>query len=99
MPGEVEGLQVVGAQLVTDIGQHRFGTEGRGKAVGHIARDAEGVCGGEGALRNAKDVELQRCRMTGLVLVDAIQVGGQGLARRAVGVHLRRVGIGVSADA
>ena len=72
VPGEVEGLQVVGAQFVAYIGQHRFGTEGRGKAVGHIASDAEGVCGGEGALGDAEDVELQRCRMAGLILVDAI---------------------------
>ena len=99
VPVEVEDLEVVGAQLIAHMSQQRFGAQGRGEAVGHIAGHAEGVGRGEGARVYAQQVELQRRRTAGLVLVDAIQVGQQRLARRAVHVHLPGVAVGVLADA
>ncbi|MCY1397648.1 hypothetical protein D9M71_126580 [compost metagenome] len=99
MPVEVEGLQVVGAQLVAHVGQYRLGTEGGGEAVGHVAHHGEGVLDREGALADAQQVELHRCGTAVLKLVHAIEVGLQRLGCRAVHVQLACVVVGVRANA
>ena len=50
MPVEIEDAQVVAAQFVADVGQHRLGAEGGGEAVGHVAGDAQGIFGVKGRL-------------------------------------------------
>ncbi|MCY1396137.1 hypothetical protein D9M71_110980 [compost metagenome] len=77
MPGQVEDIQVAAAQFVADVGEHRFGAEGGGEAVGHVAGDADAVRRSERAPGNAQQIELQWPRMAVLELVDAIQVGLQ----------------------
>ena len=99
VPIEVKGFEVIGAQLIADVRQHWLGAEGRSEAVGHIAGDAEGVGDVERALFDAQHIELDRRRMAGLVLVDAVQISLQRFAGRGVHVHLRGVTVGVFADA
>ena len=58
LPVEIEDVQVLGAQLIAHVGQQGFGAKRRGKAVGHVTGDADGVLGRERALGNAQYIEL-----------------------------------------
>ncbi|MNQ65886.1 hypothetical protein D3C85_803560 [compost metagenome] len=74
LPVEIEHVQVIGAELVAHVGQQRFGAKRRGKTVGHVTGDADGVLGGERALLNAQHIELHGFGVAVLILVDAIQI-------------------------
>ena len=99
MPVEIEDAQVVAAQFVADVGQHRLGAEGGGEAVGHVAGDAQGVFGGEGTPGYAQQVEFERRRVVFLELVDPVQVGLQHLPGLRLLVLAGAVFGGVVADA
>ncbi|MCY1309669.1 hypothetical protein D9M70_597860 [compost metagenome] len=49
LPIEIENVQVLGAQLIAHVRQQRFSTKRRGKTVGHVSGDADGVLRGERA--------------------------------------------------
>ncbi len=83
LPVEIEDAEVVGAQLIAHVGQQRFGAKRRGKAVGHVTGDADGVLSGERALGDAQHIKLDRFGVAVLILVDAVQIGLQGDERRA----------------
>ena len=68
------------------MGHHRFGAQGRGEAVGHVASDAERIGHGERAWLDAQQVELQRTWAAGLVLVDPFEIVLQRLGGRTVGI-------------
>ena len=99
LPVQIKDLEVVGAQLVADMGQHRLGAKRGGEAVGHIAGHAQGVGAGEGPWLDAQQVELHRHGALGLELVDAVQVGQQRLGRGQRGVQFGGIAVGVFADA
>ena len=99
VPVEIEDLQVVRAELVAYLGQHRLGAEGGGEAVGHVAGHGHRILEGEGAFLDAQQVEFHRQRAAGLELVDAVQVGLQRLDRGAVALEGLHVALGMLADA
>lgn len=99
MPVEIEDAQVVAAQFVADVGQHRLGAEGGGEAVGHVAGDAQGIFGGEGTPGYAQQIEFERRRVVFLELVDPVQVGLQHFPGLRLLVLAGAVFGGVVADA
>ena len=99
MPVQVKNAQVIGPELVADQRHHRFGFKGGGKAIRQIARHRQRVLGRERALGNAQQIKFQRRRVAGLELVDAIQVGGQGLVGGCAHVQGLRYPLRVFADA
>ncbi|MCY1341372.1 hypothetical protein D9M69_273150 [compost metagenome] len=99
VPVEVEDLQVVAAELVAHVAQHRLGAERGGEAVGHVAGHADGVLDGERAFVDAQQVEFHRRRAAVLVLVDAVEVGLQRLHGRRLGIEGLGEAVGVLADA
>ncbi|MNH00440.1 hypothetical protein D3C79_596320 [compost metagenome] len=79
LPVEVENLQVLRPELVADVGQGRLGAERGGKTVGQVAGNAQGIFSGERPGRYAYKVELHGFGVARLPVVDAIEVGLQGL--------------------
>ena len=98
VPVEVKRFQIAGTEFVAHKGQGRFGPKRGGKAVGQIARHGNGVLCGEWSFGDAQQVKFHRGRVGVLVLVDAIQVGGQGLGGGALQVHLGGRGFGMGAN-
>ncbi|MNP05675.1 hypothetical protein D3C76_976300 [compost metagenome] len=77
VPVEVEDVQVFAAELVAHVGQCRFRAKGGGKAVGHVAGNAQGILGGERPWRDAQHIEFHGLGVAVLPGIDAIEVGLQ----------------------
>ncbi|MNE52360.1 hypothetical protein D3C80_1470300 [compost metagenome] len=99
LPVEVEDVQVVGAQLVANKRQQGFSAKCCGKAVRHVTGDADAVFGRERTFMDAQHVELGGRRMCVLILIDAVQIGFQGLPCRRLAIQRSHVARGTFADA